>query len=930
MSKPPGLDPNAPLLYSAQMLSAPTVHGYLPDAPALVAGFRHALVLSPGGEIEELEKPALERRIEAGMQPILCHARLTARRLETAPFPCFDVLELFAFVRPGRFVLPTPRGLAEILDLPIPTSPEKEAETLILASLALLDELATRPSPDAPGIASAMARVGWSWGGSVMASLNVGDLPHSRNLTGALSVWSKLPDWEDGPPPVPPGSQPVAAGEAKGRLREILGSAGERRDEQAAYADTCTYAFQAATRAGEPHLVLAEAGTGVGKTLGYLAPASLWAEKNEGTVWISTFTRNLQRQLDGELDRVYPDAADKADRVVIRKGRENYLCLLNFEEAVRRIPAGRGGDAVALGLMARWILATRDGDMIGGDFPAWLLGILGRNLTVDLTDTRGECIYSACAHYGKCFIEHSVRRAKTADIVVANHALVMVQAALGGEGALMPTRYVFDEGHHIFDAADSAFAADLSGRETAELRRWIVGAEEGSRSRSRGLKTRLSDLIAGDQAAEEALADLINAARALPGPAWGQRIAGGNPTGAAEAFLAMVRTQVYARDPDPNAPYDLETETTPPVPGLIDEARKLHAALTRMVRPMTVLVKSLAALMHEEAGDLETAQRNRIDALLRSIERRGLQQVGAWQSMLAALESETADGFVDWFTVERLMGRDFDVGFRRHWTDPTQPFVNAVVEPAQGVLVTSATLCDASGDAEHDWQYARLRTGAPHLAADVLCRSQPSPFDYGAQTRVFVVGDVNRNDPGAVASAYRELFRSAAGSGLGIFTAISRLRAVYERIAGPLEESGIGLYAQHIDAMDTGTLVDIFRAEEDACLLGTDSVRDGVDVPGRSLRLIVFDRVPWPRPTILHKARRQAFGGRAYDEMLTRLKLKQAYGRLIRRTGDRGVFVMLDRALPSRLLGAFPEGVEVARLGLAEAVAETRGFLAEY
>ena len=888
-------------------------------------------MLSAGGEIDELGKAALERQIEAGLRPILCHTRLTARRLETALFPCFDVLELFAFVRPGRFVLPTPRGLAEALDLAIPTSPEKEAETLILASLALLDELAARPSPDAPGIASAMARGGWPWGASVLAALAVGDLPHSRNLTGALSVWSKLPDWEDGPQPVPPGSQPVGVHETKGRLRQILGTAGERRDEQAAYAETCTSAFQAATRAGEPHLVLAEAGTGVGKTLGYLAPASLWAGKNEGTVWISTFTRNLQRQLDGELDRVYPDAADKADRVVIRKGRENYLCLLNFEEAVRRIPAGRGGDAIALGLMARWILATRDGDMIGGDFPAWLLSLLGRNLTLDLTDTRGECIYSACAHYGKCFIEHSVRRAKSADIVVANHALVMVQAALGGDGGLMPTRYVFDEGHHLFDAADSAFAAHLSGRETAELRRWIVGAEEGSRSRSRGLKTRLADLIAGDAAAEEALADLINAARALPGPAWGQRIAGGNPTGAAEAFLAMVRTQVYARDPDPNAPYDLETETTPPVPGLIDEARKLQTALARMVRPMAVLVKSLATLLHEEAGDLETTQRGRIEALLRSIERRGLQQVGAWQAMLAALEGAdaegVADGFVDWFTVERLMGRDFDVGFRRHWTDPTRPFVNAVVEPAHGVLVTSATLCDASGDNERDWQYARQRTGAPHIAADALCRSQPSPFDYAAQTRVFVVGDVNRNDPDAVASAYRELFRAAGGGGLGIFTAISRLRTVYERIAGPLEEGGIGLYAQHIDAMDTGTLVDIFRAEEDACLLGTDSVRDGVDVPGRSLRLIVFDRVPWPRPTILHKARRQTFGGRAYDEMLTRLKLKQAYGRLIRRAGDRGVFVMLDRALPSRLLGAIPEGVEVTRIGLADAVAGTRGFL---
>ncbi len=81
--------------------------------------------------------------------------------------------------------------------------------------------------------------------------------------------------------------------------------------------------------------MLAEAGTGVGKTLGYIAPASLWAEKNEGPVWLSTFTRNLQHQIDSELDRLYPTPKRKAEHVVIRKGRENYLCLLNFEEAFR-------------------------------------------------------------------------------------------------------------------------------------------------------------------------------------------------------------------------------------------------------------------------------------------------------------------------------------------------------------------------------------------------------------------------------------------------------------------------------------------------------------------------------------------------------------------------------------------------------------------
>jgi ATP-dependent DNA helicase DinG len=133
----------------------------------------------------------------------------------------------------------------------------------------------------------------------------------------------------------------------------------------------------------------------------------------------------------------------------------------------------------------------------------------------------------------------------------------------------------------------------------------------------------------------------------------------------------------------------------------------------------------------------------------------------------------------------------------------------------------------------------------------------------------------------------------------------------------------------HVDSLDTGTLIDIFRAEENTCLLGTDAVRDGVDVPGNALRLIVFDRVPWPRPTILHKARRAVNGGPAYDEMLTRLKLKQAYGRLLRRKEDRGIFVILDRRLPSRLLDAFPDGVEAQRIGLADAIKQVRGFFAD-
>lgn len=311
----------------------------------------------------------------------------------------------------------------------------------------------------------------------------------------------------------------------------------------------------------------------------------------------------------------------------------------------------------------------------------------------------------------------------------------------------------------------------------------------------------------------------------------------------------------------------------------------------------------------------------------RSIERRGELACKAWQGMLRTLQTGTPPEFVDWLSIERIEARDVDVGMHRHWVDPMVPFAKVTAERAHGLAVTSATLTDGSGDAEADWKAAEARTGARHLPKPAIRAQVPSPFDYPNLTRVFIVTDVKKEDMTQIASAYRELFLASGGGALGLFTAISRLRAAHKLLAPPIEAAGLPLYAQHVDGMDVSTLVDILRAEGDACLLGTDAVRDGVDVPGRALRLIVFDRVPWPRPDILHKARRAAFGARSYDDMITRLRLKQAFGRLIRRADDIGVFVLLDRMMPTRLFGAFPPGVEPRRVGLAEAVAETRAFL---
>ena len=919
----------------------------IPDAPIVVAGPCQIVMISSVGEVETLDIAVAKRRL-AGVPMVVCHAPALARRVGLTSLNAHDVLELFAFVCPARFSPPTPRGLAAFLGLSAPAGLIGEAVTLRTVVETLLRRLGTpqeEERSDAVALAWTLGTVGWRWAPAVLAALGAPDGPAYKSVEGGLPVWRRLPEWAIEAPEAPPAQLPVEPAEARRRLAELVRASrplarnergrsegpAEARPQQSDYADALVAAFAPRAESGLPNMVLAEAGTGVGKTLGYLAPASLWAEKNRGAVWISTFTRNLQHQIDTELDRLYPDPAVKARKVVLRKGRENYLCLLNFEEAVR----ASGLDPhyrTALALLARWIAATRDGDLQGSDFPGWLVDILGRAATVGLADRRGECIYSGCQHYNRCFIEKSVRRARRADIVIANHALVMVQAAQGGgDDSWLPTRYVFDEGHHVFEAADGAFAAHLTGMETAELRRWLLGDTDGrSTSRNRGLKRRLEDVVSGDNQAAELLEGVLQGARSLPADGWRMRIAGDNPVGPTERFLVQVRQQVLARTVGRDSPYSLETEIAPPSTEVLAAADVLRGALQGLAQPLTALAKALAAMLDDEAADLESEQRRRIDALARGLTRRFDQTVRPWQAMLAQLAGQTPADFIDWFGLERQEGREVDVGMYRHFIDPTLPFSQVVLGQAHGLAITSATLTDGSGNPERDWQAAELRTGSVHLARPAWRVAVPSPFDYVRHTRVLVVTDVRKDDLGQVAGAYRELFLAAGGGALGLFTAISRLRAVHGRIVGPLDAEGLPLYAQHVDGLDVATLIDIFRSEDAACLLGTDAVRDGVDVPGRSLHLIVFDRVPWPRPSLLHKARRAHFGGRRYDDMLTRLRLKQAFGRLIRRADDTGVFVLLDPLMPSRLYGAFPEGVVVERVGLAEAVRITRSFLASH
>ena len=842
---------------------------------------------------------------------LLLNAPLIASRLGYPDLSGLDLLELFAFVYPARFVVPTPKGLAHALGLDEPNDDAGVAALLQQAAGALLAACEDETWAEREGAwtsLQSLIRLRWPWAPLLGPRLRKPE----RNERW---LFARLPEWEEAPERPQPLQVWLDPDEVQKRLTALTGAAAEPRPGQQSYAAETAHAFVPRERAKGPHVLLAQAGTGIGKTLGYLAPASLWAEKSGGTVWVSTFTKALQRQLRRESRRAWPaERADGTQPVVVRKGRENYLCLLNLEDALQGGFSGRA--AILAQLVARWASYSQDGDMIGGDLPGWLGTLFRQRGVAALTDRRGECVYAGCPHYRKCFIERATRASAQADLVIANHALVMVNAARGRDHAQRPTRIVFDEGHHVFEAADSTFAAALTGNELIELRRWIVGPERGSKGRRRGLAARLADVASYDEAGGKAIAAARYAAEALPGDGWLQRLVENMPSGPMEELLAAVRATTYARDESggQEAGYGLETEAAQLDGPFIEIAGTAQAALAELRGPLIRLGVRLEAIMAEPPDWLDGSGRARIEGARHSLGWR-IDSLAAWESLLGRLGGPADPDFVDWLAVDRNDAREFDIGLHRHFLDPMKPFAAVVLEPAHGVVLTSATLRD--GD---DWDAAVLRSGAQHLDVAPRLSLSESPFDYAQQAEVLIVTDVTKGDVSALSAAYARLIEASGGGALGLFTAIRRLRAVHGRIADRLARAGLPLYAQHVDPIDTGTLVDIFRDDPRASLLGTDALRDGVDVPGHSLRLVVMEQVPWPKPSILHRARRAVQGGSAYDDRIIRARLAQAFGRLIRSRDDHGAFVVLSAAFPSRLLSAFPPDTPVTRLTLEEAL----------
>lgn len=909
----------------------------------------------------------------------------------------YDLLELFAFICPTISCAPSLLGLSEALLLgPVDRG---GAISRVMDIVTILgqrckdSDLGFRLLAQA-GI-EALAKLDWPWAPYLSARLKETQIPDDFQRPDPLRVWTLLEEWEEGPPRPAPSHIVLDFAEIEQALKTKLNDIGldEDRPEQSQFAQGVRSLFDPKWMPDQPQFLLAEAGTGIGKTLGYLIPSLLWAEKSGGQVWISTYTRALQKQIWQDTKRLIPDPKAHEDQIAVRKGRENYLCLLNYQDRIGALTMAQFGlEAI---LLARWIVYTLDGDLLSGDRPSWIeklkpnpLGTHSPLSVMALIDRRGECTYGACPHYRVCFIEKSQRRAKTARLVIANHALVLSQAAFDhydkalelpitphsdehlsvSEPAL--SRLIFDEGHHLFAAADSAFRTQISLQEAHELRRYIRGPESAHK-RGRGLESRLKDLLDDqDTEAKTALKSLIRAASILPSDGFSGRlklmIDKGDETdlsqeqsqaqGPIEALMHEVITQLMLRQDGYGAklPYSrlsdsgFESDLYPVMSALKEAASEAAKAVRHLELSFTALVKALEQklkTMAQTSEALEIAHKSilfsRLEGIGRGLQRRARHTLPSWRGLLDDISLDQDDEasrekkslFVDFLSLQTFQNRIFDVAINRHYRDPSLPLAEVVIKPAQSVLVASATLADPSIDTDNDqakdpFSLAISQTGASHLLMGARTLRIQSPFQYAHQARAFVVTDVPKDDTLSVALAIQSLFMASKGGGLGLFTAISRLRAVHKLLKPALNEQGINLLAQHVDQWEVPDLISLFKSDPDSCLLGTDAVRDGIDVPGRALRLLVFDRLPWARPDILHRERRTILGGKDYDDALIKARLAQAFGRLIRRKDDKGCFVLLDRGSPSRLMKALPEGVLIQRLSLAEVVSGIEAFLA--
>jgi ATP-dependent DNA helicase DinG len=640
----------------------------------------------------------------------------------------------------------------------------------------------------------------------------------------------------------------------------------EPRPQQVALAQRVA----AALSEGRP--IVAEAGTGTGKSLAYLVPAALWALANDGKVIVSTYTKTLQGQLLSS-DLPMLAAGGIAARTAVLQGRNNYACKRRLALAVEEATAGEAPERDALVALAQWEATSLDGSR--GDLPFEVDPALWERVLSD-----GDLTLAVrCPHYATCRWYQARRAAAAAHVVVVNHALLLTDLVLKAETqrGVLPayTRLILDEAHHLEDAATGVSSASVNaaavrrailplvsqrGRQGALARVW----EGPARGLPASVRATLETQLLAANADVEGLAAALPAALQAIGAA---AIPDGQPLRITPAEADSER-------------YRLEIE--PPV-------RHLSEELGRAVDALREIEATFAEVVVPEAQAQPLLDVQRAARRL------------ATHAATAAGFLEEAPGRVRWIEPARDRRGEPGASLCHAPVEVADVLRTVLWQRVPGVACTSATLTVAD---RFDHWIIRHGAGAPETG------SWPSPFDHRRQAVLGLPRDLPTPDePGFLDASARVIAEAVERSNGGAFVlctsfdAVRTYTAALRRAQPRRTILGQGEAGREV-------LLARFRENPRAVLVGTDSFWEGVSVKGDGLRLVILPRLPFRVPTEpLRLARYEAIQARGADPFRAYalpeavLKLRQGYGRLIRSHTDRGVVLLLDRRVHDRWYG---------------------------
>ena len=657
------------------------------------------------------------------------------------------------------------------------------------------------------------------------------------------------------------------------------------------------------------HLVV-EAGTGVGKSLAYLLPSILWAQRNHLPVVVSTNTKNLQTQLFEKDIPTLRNVLDTAFSAALIKGRMNYVCLRHLQRLLERREAEIADDeAIPFAKTLVWLGATATGDLDELDRVVADSGAAGASIRSRLPCPSDECGGRRCRFASRCLLQRARALSLNADIIVANHSLVFAES---DENQTVFPKYhqmVFDEAHNLEESATRYFTVEISPMEFAiPLRRlWRAGKSGGTGS--------FADFRVALQTASAALS-ADTADRLFEAVNEGIFAADKVRSAADDYFRALAGipsvqgpTTVRYRKDDLAAP--AWQAVRPALDALFEAIEKLLAKLNGILADTGSLPDPdpAAVLAPLPQFPNQTQWDEAVRALASSAN--SFQEL---QANLAFVSAGDDPDSVFWLEVfrsrpDRAGRRPLLGSLQAAPVDISQKLADNVFNARESIVLCSATL-----SVNGSFAFLAHRIGLDKLEEGRLMTCQaPSPFDYARQCHACVPLYLpDPSDPTytqALSEFLVRLFRRTRGRALVLFTSYEMMRAAAQTAGPALAAAGIQLLVQGSGA-SRDRLTRTFRRDVSSVLFGTDSFWEGVDVMGESLSCVVLARLPFDSlgdPLIGARCDRVAAEGGSsffgFQIPNAVIKLRQGFGRLIRHREDRGIVVIADRRIVSKGYG---------------------------